>query len=71
MLYIYFSLNMQQWNGTKNKKEIIMLISIIEIIFVVGLLWALFHEDIFVDFERKLFAKVKREFKKIKRWVIG
>lgn len=48
-----------------------MLISIIEIIFVVGLLWALFHEDIFVDFERKLFVKVKKEFKKIKRWVIG
>lgn len=45
--------------------------SIIEIAVVAFVLYALFHEDMFAELEQKLFSKIKEQFKKVTKWVIG
>ena len=45
--------------------------SVIEIAAIVFVLFALFHEEMFAKLERKLFSKIKEQFKKITKWVIG
>ena len=47
----------------------------IQTFFEIGLVafvfWGLFHEDILVDFEKRLFKKIKFYFKAITTWIIG
>ena len=42
-----------------------------EIGLVAFVLWGLFNEDILVDFEKRLFKKIKFYFKEITTWIIG
>ena len=45
--------------------------TIFEILMATFLIWGLFHEDIIVDFEDRIFKKMKPCFKVIKNWIIG
>ena len=45
--------------------------TICEILVAAFLIWGLFHEDILVDFEKRLFKKMKPCFKAVKDWIIG
>lgn len=45
--------------------------TICEILVASFLIWGLFHEDIFADFEKRLFKKIKLCFKSITTWIIG
>ena len=45
--------------------------TIIEILLIAFTLWALFNEDVFADFEQRLFKKIKPCFEAVKNWIIG
>lgn len=45
--------------------------SVIEIAVIAFILFALFHEEMFAELEQKLFSKIKKQFKKVTKWVIG
>lgn len=44
-----------------------VLITLFEIALVGGALWAVFHEDTFIAFEEKLFARIRRRRLKVLR----
>ena len=45
--------------------------TIIEILVIAFVLWAIFHETAIADFEKRLFKKIKLGFKYITTWIIG
>ena len=44
-----------------------VLLTVFEIALVCGALWAVFHEDFFIDLEEKLFARIRRRRLKVMR----
>lgn len=46
--------------------------TIFEILLIVFVLWAIFHETAIADFEKRFFNnKIKPCFKAVKNWIIG
>ncbi len=43
------------------------LLTIFEIALAVGVIWAVFHEDVFVDFEERVIARIRRRSFKVIR----
>ena len=51
----------------KGESAMFVFQTIIEIILAAFVIWAVFHEDAFVEFEEKLFKKLKAKICEIKR----
>ena len=71
--YIFYTATFPKWNEMEKRTMSTphLIQTIIEVLVIAFLFWALFHEDILADFEKRLFKKIKFYFKAITTWIIG